>query len=229
MVPEREVLISALKMTRKGCTRIEEISRDASVPSTLARKILEKYSKVELANISEETVVMDGEQRLGIAYRSIELGADLERVCRLLRWREFEDISALAFEARGFSVMKHFRFKDLDKRWEIDILALKNPFVLSVDCKHWRKSLRRSALSRIVESQVKRTQALYKVSPQLHARSDIAGWRSAMFIPLILSLIPSPTKFHQNVPIVPVFQLRNFITEMPAHADHLTRFPRKFS
>jgi len=228
MVPEREILVSALKMTRKGCAQIEEISQDASVPSTLARQILKKYSRIEVANIDKETVDIDGEQRLGIAYRAVELGADLERVCKLLRWREFEDISALAFSGSGFSVKKHFRFKHLDKRWEIDILAEKNPFVISVDCKHWRRNWHRSTVSKIVESQVQRTQALSEASPQLLLELNISGWRSATFIPLILSLVPGPFKFHEGVPIVPVFQLRNFISEMPAHANLLTSFSREF-
>jgi len=228
MVPEREVLVSALKMTRKGCARIEEISQGASVPSTLARQILEKYSRIELANTNEETVEIDGEQRLGIAYRAVELGADLERVCKLLRWREFEDISALAFSRSGFSVSKHFRFKHLDKRWEIDVLAEKSLFILSVDCKHWRRNWHRSTVSKIAQSQVKRTQALSEASPQMLQRLNLSGWRSATFIPLILSLVPGPFKFCEGVPIVPVFQLRNFISEMPAHANLLTSFSREF-
>ncbi|MFQ6095995.1 MAG: NERD domain-containing protein, partial [Candidatus Bathyarchaeia archaeon] len=162
------------------------------------------------------------------AVRIVELGADLERVCKLLRWKEFEDISALAFENSGYSVLKHFRFRHLDKRWEVDILALNNPFVISVDCKHWRRGWQTSAVQRTAKTQAKRTQNLAEASASLRDRMGISRWRSATFIPMILSLIPGPFKFYEGVAIVPIFQLRDFINQMPVHTSMLIRFSKKF-
>lgn len=228
MILERKVLISTLKMTRDACTQIKNISLDASVPFTVTRRILRRYSKMGFVGLNGEAVIMEGEQRLRLAVRTVELGGDLEGVCKNLGWKEFEDISALAFENSGFSVLKRFRFKHLDKRWEVDILALKNPLVVCVDCKHWRRGWQRSAISRTAKSQTNRTRNLAEASPRLRAMIGISRWRSATFIPIILSLIPGPFKFYEGVPIVAILQIRDFINEMPVHTTMLTRFSRKF-
>ena len=228
MTLERKVLISTLKMTRDARTQIKNISLDASVPFTITRRILRRYSKMGFVRLNGEAIIIEEEQRLRLAVRTVELGADLERVCKLLGWKEFEDISALAFENSGFSVLKRFRFKHLDKRWEVDVLALKNPSVVCVDCKHWRRGWQRSAISRTAESQTNRTQNLAEASPRLRDRIGISRWRSATFIPTILSLIPGPFKFYEGVPIVPILQIRDFINEMPVHITMLTHFSKKY-
>lgn len=226
MTLEREVLLSALRMTKDGSAKIEDISRDAKVPAEIVSSVVRKNSEREILELEEEAVVMNREQRLRAAVRVIGLGADPERVCNLLEWNEFEDVSAIAFESIDFSVKKHFRFKHRERRWEIDILALKNPVVACVDCKHWHKGWRRSSIRKIVESQIKRTQALSEASAVLHEKIGITRWKEAKFIPIVLSLFPGDFKFHEDVPIVPILQLRNFLHEMPAHIDSLTHFSK---
>lgn len=224
---EREVLISALRMTKDGSSRIEQISLDARVPAQIVNRIMRENSEKHIVSLEGKTVTMRAEQRLRAVVHVGELGADLERVCKFLGWNEFEDISALAFESMDFTVRKHFRFKHLERRYEIDIIALKNPIVASVDCKHWHKGWRRSSITKIVEGQIKRTQALAESLPVLREKVGMLGWKEIRFIPAILSLIPSEFKFHEGVPIVPILQLRNFLEEMPAYIDSLTHFTRK--
>ncbi len=228
MTLERAVLTSVLRMTKDGYAQIEEISLDARVPAQIVYRIMRKNSEKGIVKFEGKTVVMNDEQRLKVAIQAIELGADLEHVCKLLEWNEFEDFSALAFENADFSVKKHLRFKHLEKWLEIDILALKNPIVASVDCKHWHKSWRKSSITKIVENQINRTQALAEASPLLYEKIGILKWREAKFIPIILSLIPSDFKFYRDVPIVPILQLRNFLNEMPAYIESLMHFSKKF-
>lgn len=145
-----------------------------------------------------------------------------------LQWNEFENLAAGAFEANNFTVIKHFRFGWAGRRWEIDILGCKEPMVACVDCKHWRRGWRKSAIIRAVESQVERTQALTEVLPSLHKEVGLANWKRATLVPVVLSLVPGPSKFYTNVPIVPILQLQNFLNELPAHATSLTRFLASF-
>ncbi len=224
MLSEREILVSILKLTKDGETKIEDISQDARIPLETIRKVLAKHSKTQAFKMDNEKVTINGQERLRIAIKAAELGVDFERVCRFLTWTEFEDIAVLAFEANGFAVQKHFRFKGSGRRWEVDILGLREPIVASVDCKHWHQGWRGASSAKAAEQQAQRTEALTQALPTLLGRIDIGRWRRAFFVPLILSLVPSMHKFHRGVPIVPVLQLRDFLQEMPAHINEMTRF-----
>jgi len=230
MMPiEREVLVSILKTTADGTARIEDVSQEVRVPLKIVRYVLEGNSKIGIIQLRGNLVAVNGEQRLKIALKAIESGADIERVCSFLSWKEFEDIVFWAFEANDFSVKKHFRFSSFGRRWEIDILGFKEPIVVSADCKHWRHGWRDAASLKAVKSQIERTKALVETSLSLSERMGIKEWRLVYFIPLILSLVPSAFKFYEKTPIVPVLQLRDFLQDMPAYVHEITHFRKTLS
>ena len=120
-------------------------------------------------------------------------------------------------------VRRRFRFKEADRTWEVDVLGLREPLIVSVDCKHWIRGWRRSALTRAVGSQVERTRALARALPSLRERLELSGWDQARLVPVVLALAPGPLKFHDGVPIVPILQLQDFLNELPAHLTELTQ------
>jgi len=224
MIAEREVLISTLNLTKSGYGEIKDIIQTAGIPSQVACQILDRNAASGILHIKGSKIVASPEQRLRIAIKAIDLGADVERVCKHLRWEEFEDVSDLAFRMNGFDVKKHFRFSWNGRRFEIDLLALKKPFVVCVDCKHWRRGWRGIASRNSAEKQIERTRSLAEASPTIIEKIGIEGWKQACFIPVILSLFPSAIRFHRNAPIVPIIQLRSFIQAMPAHIDEIAHY-----
>jgi len=224
MTVERNLLISILKLTKTGPVQRELVSRDARVPVQVADDILKKLLDTGLIRYKDGLVEMSSSQRARMAVRAVELGSDPQRVCGVLDWNEFEEIAAKAFEASNFMVKRRFRFKWAGRRWEVDVLGCKEPLVACVDCKHWRRGWRRSAIMKAVEAQVERTKMLAEALPSLHEKAGLVDWKKATFVPMVLSLVPSPFKFYNNVPIVPVLQLPNFLNELPAHTISLTRF-----
>jgi len=224
MIAEREVLISILDMTRDGSGKIKDIIRNSRIPSQIVCKILNRNASSGILRISGPTIITTPEQRLRIAIKAVDLGADVERVCKYLRWEEFEEISMIALEMNGFEVKKHFRFSWCGKRFEIDLLALKKPFVICVDCKHWRQGWREAASRKAAEKQIQRTKILAEASISMAKRLGIDGWSRACFVPVIISLFPSISRFHKTSPIVPVIQLMNFIEDMPAHIDEIDHY-----
>ena len=223
MIVDREVLISALKLTRDGAhTTIEALSRDSRVPIQTVYEAVRRLGDEGLITVRGCDVNMVGERRIMAAARAVEMGADLERVCTFLTWSEFEDISGFAFEASGFSVKRSFRFKWSGRRWEVDIVAYKGRTVISVDCKHWRRNWRGSSIKRIVENHIERTKALSEALPNLRLIPKIKGRLTV--VPVILSLVQGPFKFYMDVPVVPILQLRNFIEEMPLHIGSMRYF-----
>jgi len=224
MAVERNLLISILKLTKTGPVQMELVSRDAHIPAQVADDMLKKLLNMGLIGYKGQLIEMSSNQRARMAVRAVELGADPERVCGVLDWHEFEEIAAKAFEANNFVVKRRFRFKWAGRRWEIDVLGCKEPLVACVDCKHWHRGWQRSAIMRAVEAQVERTQALAEALPSLQEKVGLVDWKKATLVPIVLSLVPSSFKFYNNVPIVPVLQLPNFLKELPAHTISLTHF-----
>lgn len=217
-------MISILKLTKTGPVQRELVSRDARVPVQVADDILRKLLDTGLIRYKGGLVEVSSSQRARMAVRAVELGSDPQKVCGVLEWDEFEEIAAKAFEASNFMVKRRFRFKWAGRRWEVDVLGCKEPLVVCADCKHWRRGWRRSAIMKAVEAQVERTKMLAEALPSLHEKAGLVNWKKATLVPMVLSLVPSPFKFYNNVPIVPVLQLPNFLNELPAHTISLTRF-----
>ena len=228
MVVERDFLISVLKLTRDGPVQRKLISKDARIPTQVADELLGKLSQARFIHWKGKAIEASPHQRVKIAIQAIKLGADLERVCKFLQWDEFENIAAGAFEANNFTVTKHFRFRWAGRRWEIDILGCKEPIVVCVDCKHWRRGWHRSVMIKAVESQVERTQALAEAFSSLYREVGLANRKRATLIPVVLSLVSGPFKFYNNVPVVPILQLQNFLNELPAHVTSLACFLTSF-
>jgi Holliday junction resolvase-like predicted endonuclease len=229
MSVELNLLISLLKFTKEGPVLTEAVKKDARLPSATMLKLLGKLQQEELVYLKEDNVEVDSSSRLKLAVKAASLGGDVERISNLLCWQEFEEIAAFALKSNGFSVANNVRFKHAGRKWEIDVVGCKKPIVICVDCKHWQHGLSPSALRRIVDLQVERTHALADSLPNLSVKLECTKWSRAHFIPAVLSLWPSAYKFYEDVPIVPVLQIQDFINQLPIYADSLKFFQKSFS
>jgi hypothetical protein len=226
---ELNIAISVLKLTQKGPALIETINQDAHVPSAVGAKLLQKMQNEELLYLNNDTVEADSTNRLKLALRAATAGADIERISDLLGWKEFEEITALALKNNGFTVQNNVHFTHQKHRWEIDVVACRKPLVVCIDCKHWQRTIAPSALKKIVDTQIERTHAFVDSIPNPKIKIDCVKWEKVKFIPVILSLLPSAYKFIYQVPIVPVLQMQDFITQLPAYTHELKVFSKVFS
>jgi len=206
IVIERNLVISLLKLTKNGSVLIKDVNKDARIAPDIVMKLLGKLQNEGLVYLNVDAVEVSSADRLRLAVKAASLGADIEHVSGFLRWQEFEDMAAMALERNGYVVAKNVRFKHDGRRWEIDVVGCRKPLVLCVDCKHWQRGLKPSALRRIVEAQVERSQAFADTLPNASLKIECTKWSKSKFVPVILSLIPSSFKFYDNVPVVPVLQ-----------------------
>ena len=228
MSVERNLLISLLKFTKKGPVLIEDVNRDARIPVVVSLNLLKKMQNEGLIYLKADSVEVESGCRLKLAVKAASLGADVEHISNLLCWQEFEEIAALALRNNGYTVIKNLRFKHEGKRWEIDVVGCKKPNVICIDCKHWQKAISPSALRRIVQLQSQRTLALSDSLPNVKLNLDCTKWDKAKFIPAVLSLIPSSSKFCDKVPVVPVLMLQDFISQLPAYTESLRSYRKIF-
>jgi len=228
MTIERNLLLSLLKLSKNGPVLIKDVNKDSKITSIIIIKMLQKLQNEGLVYFEGDVVEINSDNRLKLAAKAATLGADIENVSAFLRWQEFEDIAAIALERNGYVVAKNVRFKHAGRRWEIDVVGCRKPLVVCVDCKHWQRRLQPSALRKIVEAQVERAHALVDTLPSAALTVECVKWNKAKFIPVILSLIPSSFKFYDNVPVVPVLQLQDFLIQLPAHVGSLKYSSKAF-
>ncbi|MCW4030818.1 MAG: hypothetical protein NWE80_00450, partial [Candidatus Bathyarchaeota archaeon] len=95
--------------------------------------------------------------------------------------------------------------------------------------KHWQREVKPSALRKIVEEQIKRVRALAQTIPCPTLKIECVKWKKAKIVPVILSLIPSRLKFCDNVPVVPILQLQDFLIQLPAYTESLNYFVKEFT
>jgi Holliday junction resolvase-like predicted endonuclease len=225
---EQNLLVSLLKLTKDGNVLIKDVNKDCRIAVDIARNLLEKLQNEGLIYLDSELVEVNGSNRIRLAAKAAALGADIEYVSAFLRWQEFEDMAALALERNGYVVSKNVRFKHVKRRWEIDVIGCRKPLVLCVDCKHWQHGLKPSAVRRIVEAQVERARALADTLPSVSLKLNCVKWSKAKFVPMILSLISGSSKFYDDVPVVPVLKLQDFLIQLPAQVELLTYFMKEF-
>jgi Holliday junction resolvase-like predicted endonuclease len=229
LVAECNFIISVLKLTKNRDALIQDVKKDSRMPSDTLMSLLERFQDENLLILNQDSVNVDGEKRLKLAFKAVSFGADVETVSSFLQWQEFESVAATAFRNNGYEVVQNLRFKHATRRWEIDVVGCKKPLVVCVDCKDFHHGLSPSAMTRIVEAQVERVRALADALPALSVELQSAKWDRAKFVPVILVLMPSRFKFYNEVPIVPVLQLQDFLTQLPVEVESLKYFRKGFA
>jgi Holliday junction resolvase-like predicted endonuclease len=226
---EIDLVISILKLTVNGSVSRDSINKDAKIASDIALKLLRRLQNDGMVYLRGNIVEADDSCRLKLAVKAVALGADVERISGFLRWQEFEDIAAIALERNGYIVAKNVRFKYAGRKWEIDIIGCKKPLVICVDCKHWHHGLSPSVLKKIAEAQVERAWAMAESLPNISLEIECTKWDKAKLVPAILVLMPGSFKFYDKVPIVPVLQLQDFLSQLPAYIESLKYFLKEFN
>lgn len=224
MRTEAEIILSVLKLTKKGLIQKGLVAKDARTSTAVADELLRTLYGKGLIQLSGNLLEVAPSQRLQLAIEAIKQGADIEHTSRFLEWKEFENMAATAFEVNRYTVKRNFHFKANNRRWEMDLLALKQPLITCVDCKRWQHGWSRASIIKTVETQVERTQALTDSLQDFTEKLGLNDWTRVTLIPIVLSLVPSAFKFHNNTPIVSILQLQSFINELPVQTVSLTHF-----
>ena len=227
MTKKTDVIISLLKYSNRNPVTEEVIAVDANVHVQVSNNVLRKLREIGLIEYENELIELTSNQRVKLAIHAINNGTDIERVCKVLEWKEFENFAATAFEKNNFAVKRNFRFKASGKRWEIDVVAFSEPIIVCVDCKRWRRGWGNSAITRVAAAQAKRTEAFANNLQSIQRHMGLDNWEQATLFPVILSLFPGSVKFYNRVPVVPIMQLQNFLDEFQGHITELTHFQTK--
>lgn len=165
---------------------------------------------------------MNVAEKLKVIEAEVLKGRPIEELLKSFSWKEFEDFCAHVFEINGFQVLRNFRFKSRNKRFEVDIVAVRGALILCADCKRWGfKTGSFSSLAEAVEKQAKRAQALSQRVAELYKLIKLKNAKEISIIPILISLHEKSMKIYDGIPIVPIFKLNNFLNEFDVYVSDL--------
>lgn len=144
----------------------------------------------------------------------IKEGRTIEEFVEKIDWKDFEKFVKEIFSAHGFGATTNFRFKT-KKRFEIDIIATRNNFILLADCKEWNKGwYKNSGLRKAAEDQIQRYvefEKFFRKNPI--AKSKFKLKENPKITPLIVTWHDETIAKHKNCFIVPVWKLNRFLSD----------------
>jgi len=217
------VLCAALlRETRKNLTcQTSQVVASSKICRSLVQESLLRLRERGVVALAGEEIQVSLEQRLRIAELAIAIGADPERIARELRWQEFEAFADQVLARDGFATLNHFVFKDSGRRFEIDVVAAKEPIVLCVDCKHWHHGWAPSKIVAAARNQLLRVLRLSQAFPVGGRKLPTGRWRSVRLLPAVLTLADVSPKLIDGVPIVSALRFRSFLSEINPWVDEL--------
>ena len=102
---------------------IQEVSENTGVIIELLDGFFMKLKRESVIEYDGDYLSASQEQRMKLAIKAVNWGADPKTVCKPLGWDEFEDFAKFALKVGGYRIFKHFRFKGDKRRYEIDITS----------------------------------------------------------------------------------------------------------
>jgi hypothetical protein len=220
----RLLLTRLLALTNGEAVEIEALRGSLRITKETFDALLEQLSDDGLVSLQGKSITLGLKQRLSVAMKAVEAGADTETISRSLGWLEFEELSAKVFEANGFRVMRRFRFTAEGRRWELDLLAIRAPYLVCGECKHWGKSIGNQTARGIIEIHLEKTKVFTRHLEGLCERIGICGWSKAITVPMALTLSATPLEIYRRVPSVSVLALPSFINEFDGQLERLANW-----
>ncbi len=160
----------------------------------------------------DKTISFSRSDKIWITLIAIRRGCDIQECSRLLSWQDFESLTS--------QILGHFEYDTkvnivLTKpRCQLDVIAIKNDFLISIDCKHW-KNYSKSTIMPYVDKQIIRTKNYLRSNNKIKKA-----------LPMLLTLYDSNFKFINGIPIVPISFFKSFIFEFESFNDNIAYISR---
>jgi Holliday junction resolvase len=218
------VIMHLLQSINNDEIKLDKIKSNLRLTDELVEKIIVDLENEKLIEKKGGVLNISFIQRIGLSRAALEVGADFESVSRILSWLEFEELSALLFEENGFEVFRRFRFTVESKRREIDLLAIRNPYIICAECKHWKKGIGNTIARGIIENHIEKVKIFSNNISQLIKRLSIEDLKKVIIIPMAVTLSPTPMTIYRIVPSVSILSLTSFLNEFDGQLDSLTSY-----
>jgi hypothetical protein len=203
-------------VSQVASNQLPEIVQDAQFLKSLESANLFEPHK-------ESEWIFSGFAKVQVAIRALQLGESTRPILKSLTWQEFEEFVAQVCTFHEFQIEHRFRFS-LSRRYEIDIVAKRNPFLMCIDCKQFGARLGKASVLRSAsEKQLVRTQALADNIAQYQANLEILDWQEPVLLPVLVTMMLEDIQYHEKIPIVPAGSLNAFLLKFEEQVDRLRK------
>lgn len=166
-------------------------------------------------------------QRAQIAILAAKEGLEFEKVIRELSWQEFELLTTYVGEEFGYEAMTGLNFSTNERKYQIDVILKRRPYVFFIDCKHLGGTGKKSVLKKAVKEQNLRVEAVIHEIAPLQEELQLQSWREAVFIPMVVTWLDEALFFFNRVPVVPFSKLRSFFQNFYLYFEDIKQWPIK--
>ncbi|MHA2253206.1 MAG: restriction endonuclease [Candidatus Kariarchaeaceae archaeon] len=159
---------------------------------------------------------------------AIQSGCTIEQITKYITWNDFEQLVAAIFSQAGWESVTNFRFfgqgpqNKERKRFEIDVLVWKKPYVGIIDCKRY-STTSQSLIRNAVDKQKERGFELFEMIPIIHDSPEIvwSHWDKAIIFPMIVTWRNHNLTFHDEVLICATSSLLDLLANFSSyvHSD----------
>jgi hypothetical protein len=220
----RLLLLQILIETKDGASELNYLRDGLRLTDEVFNNLILELTESKTITLSDNTIMLTLSQRLDVAVKALESGADIEVVSRSLTWLEFEEFCARVFEENGFTVRRRFRFSAEGRRWEIDLFAFKKPWMILAECKHWIRGMNNSATRGIIEKHLTKSNVLAEHIAEISVKVGVNGWGVSTIIPIALTLSATPLDMYGRVPCVSILALPSFLNDFNGYLTYLATF-----
>ena len=220
----KQVAKAILVKTQSGDAKLDEVRESVNVTNAAFDQTVETMARNGTITLDGDAVKLSTEQRVRLAVRAVELGVDFQTVSVSLGWLEFEELVAHVFEENGFTVLRRYRFQAEGRRWEMDVLASRYPYIVCTECKHYTRGMGNSTARNIVETHLEKTEVFSRHLPGQTKKIGVHRWRNAMVIPITLTLSPTKMRIYRRVPSVSVLALTSFLASFEGYLERMAYF-----
>ena len=180
---------------------------------------LHSLESAQLLQRKENHWTFSGYAKVRVAIRALQLGEPNRLILSALTWQEFEEFVAHLLTFHEFQIHHRFRFSR-NRRYEIDIVATRQPVLFCIDCKQYGARLgKTSSLRTAAEAQLQRTEVLATDFVKFQANLGCLDWTQPLLIPLLVTLMTEDIQFHEQIPIVPASLFNAFLLKFDEQLD----------
>lgn len=207
--------VLAALLLRRTSVKLDEAGRELKLPAEVVVRIIEDLPVVV------ESGVLAPIDSAELILRCWEKGIDPVDLALKAGWKDFEKLCSKILERCDFRTLTSVRFKALGAVRELDVVALREPRILAVDCKRWLRR-RESSLRAAARSHKARCEAFANSLTSLRElAAEVSKWRGARVIPVIVDIHETSVKIFEGVPIVPIRKLASFVYDLVAFEDEV--------
>lgn len=201
------IFLRLLPFVSGGVHSISHLSTASGIGKTVIIEVLNELTEKGVGELLGSEVRFTSADRLRAALIGISLGCSFGDVSSSLDWRDFESFSKEIFERNEFQVRTDIRLRK--PSIQIDLIAYKGSSAFCADCKHWKSPRGISTIREVAIRQIERTKAFM--------RSEYAKrWRIQEAMPIVITLKEETELITEQVPVVPVDILQDFIGNIAA-------------